>query len=417
MTDAQPIGRPLLFFTGLCICLAMLLGGATTQGQWTDYVLYVAFAPFTLIGLGRIFDSRLPRFGIVVVGLILTVLLFQFLPIPHPVNPFQVGKLPDGALSSGPLVLTSSGGQYWTPALGAAIQSALFTVSLVGFALFVARLSDFDQARLVRFFVVGTFLNVLTAFIQTSYNSYDSSSLFFPYKVSVGIFANENHFSSLIYCGIILAGFQFIFLNKQKILYFLSVLIFVFILFAYNSRAGMLIAIIISIPVYLVFASHQNARWRIILAEVVLISIPFVLLFYRIGDVEDTARQSFNVVTFSAIAHYFPFGSGLGSFVQVYPMFDNAEAIGSAFVNHAHNDWFELLLEFGAAFPLLVLMILFVVFRAQWRNGLSGMAVLIIIALLLHSVVDYPLRTMALGVIFAYAAGMILCRDEMKIKG
>ena len=213
MSDAQPISRALLFFTGFCICLAMLLGGATTQSQWTDYVLYIAFAPFTLIGLGRIFESRLSKTGIVAVALILAVLLFQFLPLTHPVNPFSSDRLPDTALLSGPLTQTVNGGKFWTPALGAAIQSTLFTVSLLGFALFVARLSDFDQARLVRFFVVGTFLNVLTAFIQTSYNSYDSSSLFFPYKVSVGIFANENHFSSLIYCGIILAGFQFIFLN------------------------------------------------------------------------------------------------------------------------------------------------------------------------------------------------------------
>jgi hypothetical protein len=415
MIDAQPVGRPLLFFTGFCICLAMLLGGATTQGQWTDYVLYIAFAPFTLIGLGRISESRISGLGKTVVALILVVLLVQFLPVAHPVNPFQNNAAPVVQAQIKPLTDIFNGGQFWSPALGRSAESALFTISLLGFAVFVARLGDFDQARLVRFFVAGTFLNVVIAFIQTSYNRFDSNSLFFPYQVNVGVFANENHFSSLIYCGIIFAGFQFIFLNKQKFLYFFSVLFFVFILFAYNSRAGMLIAMIISVPVYLVFVTHQNAPWRFVLAEAVFVAIPFVLLFYRIGNVEDGTREGLNAVTLTALLHYFPFGSGLGSFVHIYPMFDTVSAIGRSFINHAHNDWLELTLELGVLFPVIVFLMALIIIQSKWRDGLSGLAILIIAALLLHSIVDYPLRTMGIGIIFAYSIGVIISTKDLNL--
>jgi hypothetical protein len=292
------------------------------------------------------------------------------------------------------------------------LEATLATISLLGFAVFIARLSDFDQARLVRFFIVGTFLNVAIAFIQTSYSKFDTNSLFFPYRVSVGVFANENHFSSLIYCGIILAGFQFIFLNRNRFLYLISIVIFVFILFAYNSRAGMIIALVIAVPVYLVFVTHQSARWRIVVAEAVLVAIPFVLLFYRIGDIEDGTRAGLSAITLTAALHYFPFGSSLGSFVHVYPMFDPVSAVGSAFINHAHNDWLELSLELGLIFPAIICLLIIAIVQSKWRNGLSSLAILIIFALALHSLVDYPARTMAIGVILAFAVGIIASHKE-----
>jgi hypothetical protein len=413
MIDGQPAGRPLVFYTGFCICLAMLLGGATTQGQWTDYLIYIAFAPFTLIGLGQIQNSRMSGLGRITVGLILAALALQFLPIAHPVNPFS--NLSGSIEKLTPLKNIIQGGQFWSPVLGASLEASLATISLLGFAIFVARLSDFDQARLVRFFIVGTFLNVAIAFIQTSYNKFDTNSLFFPYKVSVGVFANENHFSALIYCGIIFSGFQFIFLNRNRFLYLISILIFVFILFAYNSRAGMIIALLTAVPVYLVFVTHQSARWRIVVAEAVFVAIPFILLFYRIGDVEDGTRAGLNAVTFSALLHYVPFGSGLGSFVSIFPMFDSSSSVGAAFVNHAHNDWLELTLELGILFPVIAVLFLIVILKSQWRNGLSSLAILIVIALLLHSLVDYPLRTIAIGIVFAFASGILISNKEMHL--
>jgi O-antigen ligase len=96
-------------------------------------------------------------------------------------------------------------------------------------------------------------------------------------------------------------------------------------------------------------------------------------------------------------------------------MFDSSSSVGAAFVNHAHNDWLELTLELGILFPVIAVLFLIVILKSQWRNGLSSLAILIVIALLLHSLVDYPLRTIAIGIVFAFASGILISNKEMHL--
>ncbi|HYI43479.1 MAG TPA: O-antigen ligase family protein, partial [Sphingomicrobium sp.] len=105
--------------------------------------------------------------------------------------------------------------------------------------------------------------------------------------------------------------------------------------------------------------------------------------------------------------HYFPVGSGLGSFTSVFRLSEDPATVGLKYVNHAHNDYLELLLELGA--PGAILLVLFLAWWAVqtvrvWRSGLTGYyaraATIASGALLAHSLVDYPLRTAALSSIF-----------------
>jgi O-antigen ligase len=115
-----------------------------------------------------------------------------------------------------------------------------------------------------------------------------------------------------------------------------------------------------------------------------------------------------------------PLGSGFGTFDPVYRMFEQPTTLLRPYVNHAHNDWLELLLEGGIPAAGLALAALFwFVLRTTgvWRSthgGKSSHALLaragwIIIALFLfHSVLDYPLRTTANAAVFALAAALLL---------
>ena len=67
-----------------------------------------------------------------------------------------------------------------------------------------------------------------------------------------------------------------------------------------------------------------------------------------------------------------PIGSGLGTFVPVYAMFEKPEDASPTYVNHAHNDILEVWLETGVLG--LVLMGLFVVWLVRrsveiWRSA------------------------------------------------
>ena len=85
-------------------------------------------------------------------------------------------------------------------------------------------------------------------------------------------------------------------------------------------------------------------------------------------------------------------------------------------VNHAHNDYLEIALELGL--PGLVLVLLFALWwlrrsLAVWREDspfiASGRAGSVIIGLvLMHSLVDYPIRSSAIAAIFAIGCALLV---------
>jgi O-antigen ligase len=122
-------------------------------------------------------------------------------------------------------------------------------------------------------------------------------------------------------------------------------------------------------------------------------------------------RSEIRQVTTRAAADYFPVGSGFGTFRQVYEMHETPATMISAFVNHAHNDWLELWLEGGlpAAALMACLVVLFVTQTARVWNPrgayaesvLPRAASVVALVLLLHSLVEFPLRMPGLACIFA----------------
>jgi O-antigen ligase len=122
--------------------------------------------------------------------------------------------------------------------------------------------------------------------------------------------------------------------------------------------------------------------------------------------------------TISGIAHFWPLGSGLGTFTEVYPLFENPNSIASTYVNHAHNEYLEVLFETGLIGGALVILALatWAVFSVRaWRGHAEDLlwprAASIVIGLVLaHSAVDYPLRTPAILVITAFFALVLIAQ-------
>ena len=122
--------------------------------------------------------------------------------------------------------------------------------------------------------------------------------------------------------------------------------------------------------------------------------------------------------TVFAIGQYWPWGSGIGTFVPVFVAAERLEAVNSSFPNRAHNDFLELTLEAGV--PGLALLAILAgslvwCWVIRWRSGPTPIeraelyfsaATLVLIGL--HSSVDYPLRSMALAALAGVASGFIL---------
>lgn len=117
---------------------------------------------------------------------------------------------------------------------------------------------------------------------------------------------------------------------------------------------------------------------------------------------------------------YFPFGSGVGSFAEVYQVAEKAAQLRDDYVNHAHNDYLEIIMTAGLpglAF-LIVLLVLYLIgaYRALVRKDLSNeirqyrlLGYAAIFLVLLASVVDYPLRVPAIACLMVFVAFLARC--------
>lgn len=113
---------------------------------------------------------------------------------------------------------------------------------------------------------------------------------------------------------------------------------------------------------------------------------------------------------------YLPVGSGLGSFDAVYRSVEPLDRLDPTYFNQAHNDYLEIWLETGWIGMALVLVFLVWWGRRSWacwrappsrESDLQRAASIAILMVLLHSIVDYPLRTETIAVLFALFAAIL----------
>lgn len=121
--------------------------------------------------------------------------------------------------------------------------------------------------------------------------------------------------------------------------------------------------------------------------------------------------------TLHAIGVYFPWGSGMGTFVPVYAAGELLETVGPTYANRAHNDLLELLLEGGVIGAMLLTGVVWTVLASARQAitkppaGSPGQVVFAITVLgviALHSQVDYPLRSMSLALVAAMCVGLLI---------
>lgn len=361
---------------------------------------------------------------------ILALPLIQMIPLP----PGIWNQLPGREVAS--QVLGHIGaGDNWHPItldLWATLFGWLMLIPPTVMFLAVFTMERGTMRLLVIALALLGFLSLLVGMFQFT----SSGNLFNFYNTKhrqymVGFFANRNHQAMFIACSA-LFGIGIVFrLVSDRGKALLSCLLISFLAFgaivATGSRSGILltgVAIIISV----VFNTGLGKRpWITISASAVATIVAFAVLqsssgvfekvFNRYGEAIEDDRWSIWEVSWDIVAAFFPAGSGLGTYVPVYKTFETLGTIVPSFVNHAHNDYLELLTEFGALFVIVFLWFLVMFARAlkrtsPWKTGgMPAAATMVILILLAHSVVDYPLRTSSISVIFAMGVAILFRGD------
>ncbi|MGB6842078.1 MAG: O-antigen ligase family protein, partial [Candidatus Sulfotelmatobacter sp.] len=212
--------------------------------------------------------------------------------------------------------------------------------------------------------------------------------------------------------------------EKRALVGFCAVLMAATI-FLSGSRGGML-AFVLEIILFAALAFEKKRSLRVALGSMALcISILALLIFVgrgqvlgRLGALAPGIRWDITKDCFRMFSHRPVLGWGLGTFPTIYPHYRSFYT--NLFINEAHNDYAQLLVETGLLGFGLMLWFLVRLYQSgfptsrrwesQWDAAVSLAALLGCTGILLHSFVDFNLQIPANAALFYALCGLAASR-------
>lgn len=415
--------------------VSCLLLGGSRQGVWSNAllqllaVLILGWAVMAARDQSTNASRQLLIFSLSAVVL----LVLQLIPLPPDLWAALPGR---GTVEAGFAMLGYE--RPWLPLSLApydTLESGYALLPPLAVVVMIVTLQWYKESWIASVVLVGAFASVLLGAVQVaSAGTADWAYLYeFSNSGAVGFFANRNHMATLLLAAIPFAGALFAAAHPQvktrsKAFAMLSIgaggfLVVITGLVLNDSLAALALALPVIGATVLLLPIGWRLRWLLLpLAAVALVASIVMLGTSPVGSVPvdstspeaNYSRSAIWVVTARAISETFPAGVGFGTFPGVYALQEDPSAIGRTYVNHAHNDYLEIVLEAGL--PGLALMVLFLLWWCWqalriWRSPVSSQfakaATIASAAILVHSIVDYPLRTTAIASLFAACVAMM----------
>lgn len=313
--------------------------------------------------------------------------------------------------------------------------------AVIGMASIDQKYWRYVPLGIIVFACLSAFLGVLQATTDPYGLLYYYS--FYHDNAATGFLANRNHQALLLAMAFpaIRAWTMLepsIQMQRRKVMIALPICAFIVaMLLVTGSRAGLLLGLggmlFAALMAPLRFGQQRQRRSAGILvaaAAFIIILATVGLFAYSdrafaldrfLGTVDIVSEQRLRVwpLIMKMAVEYLPFGTGVGSFDPIFRVFEPNSELNLTFLNRAHNDLLELVLTGGLA--QLIVLITFILWwcrqgwtlrrpRASQTSDLMLMGRLgwaIILLALVASIVDYPLRTPIMEVIFAIACVLI----------
>ena len=431
--------QALLIGAAALLILCMVFGGDSAKGNLGTMAAQMLAIPMLVFGVVQAARRRqlhAARWGVGVALLILLVPLLQLLPVVASLwaLPTERASLLQDLAIAGVAGLDLR----WTLSPAATERDVYFL--LPGLALFFCMLGLGRTAwrRMLGLLVVLGLANLALAFAQVAagQDSFLNPYPKFPPAMG-GIFANRNHQADLLAISLMLAV---VFLldnwkhireshqsNGKLVALAFAVAILVLALPLVGSRAGVIVAMVMLMASLLtsgLLGWQAFRRNRILQAGAALTLLIFVvglqaaLAWMQVDAAVEGSRHALLNETLRIGSEHAPLGSGLGTFVAVFQQGAGDALPLDAYINNAHNEYAQWWLEAGVVGMAVVVLAVLAMMGAlvallRQRPGSStrvaGMAALMGIGVIvLHSTVDYPLRTQAMLAVCGMLAGIAI---------
>lgn len=268
---------------------------------------------------------------------------------------------------------------------------------------------------------------------------------------AVGLFANENH--SGVFSALVLLVIARLYATSreavdhpvlQRLFYPAAFFLILISALIGGSRTGLALSILSLLAAVLMFSIaatrhrrtrqggqlgrllNASPRWVLVAFAAAILSL--LGLFFAFGRAEGLeeiiARNPFEdlrvqlwPVLKEMMSTFWLLGAGFGSFDEVYHIFEPNDLLLPQYINQAHNDWAQIVIEGGiAAFAILVALLGWclmslrqILIGHQSSTVLAAFWLSAFAIISASSIVDYPLRTPIFQLI---AIWLLLCLTD-----
>lgn len=419
---------PLAFGAVALLVIAALFGGTGGNIPVRGMVIELPAIALLLLALANWPRHRPPV--LIIAGLILILALpaLQLMPLPFAVW----SELPGRDVARD--VALMLGDKSWRPMT---LDPDMTLKSLLGllpaFALYLAtrQLPVAGRILILRTVVAIGLVSISLGMLQIAARTpalYPFASVHEGYPI--GLFANRNHQATLLVVSAVAAAALYrIALDERdrvaRIVLPALIAVFGAGVFATGSRTGIALFVLSAILILPLVLGRKPGRRSILIATSLLgiaavgVSATTVgrTAIERFAASPDDPRFEIWPEVVYSIEHYLPVGAGMGTFVNSFRATEQLAAVRPRYVNRAHSDYIEILVEAGAAGALVVALFLIFFAVTAWQillrhphdhaNIIARVALVAVLAYLLHSIVDYPLRTFTHLTFFGLFCGLL----------
>lgn len=414
----------------ILLVVGVLLGGSIEpMHDLVIEILSVLLFVFAALRFDHVQFQR-ARLGMFAIAAVLIMAVWQLTPIPHGLWRMLPGRAEFEEIYRAVGVVPA----YYSFSLDRSATVATLLKTIPGLACFfvVLAMSPAQQAAKMTLLI----WLCLAAAVQGMFQMSGFSGAYI-YVIAngngiLGPFGNYNHASDFFLVGATFAVPRIVtterLYNRGLWLAAWSVLMLCAVLT--RSRTGASLTVIPAMFLVVSLAWRSRFRLAILLVSAIAIGITaYVLARYnmnvaRVADRFDAMAEDSRFEIWRHSMHlagqYFPFGSGLGTFFPVFQRGEPIDQIIRAMINRAHNDYVELFLEIGIFAVILAAGYLGALVRQGYtlmksRNGFATSCILALCVLMLHSLVDYPMRNASLMIIFGTLNGIVFSQLRNKV--